>query len=86
MVNCSVVKYLRERNEQKLQGKIYFSFSPKAKKKVRNSDTNYQKGNLNFPHFFALLFISQKVREITSWQINRKLKSAGNSNYPNFDS
>ena len=34
--------------------------------------------------FFCLLFISQKVREITSWQINRNQKSAGNSNYPNF--
>ena len=39
--------------------------------------------NLNFPHFLDLLFICQKVREIRDKQ---KLKSAGNSNYPNFNS
>ena len=39
--------------------------------------------NLNFPHFLDLLFICQKVREIRDKQ---KLKSAGNSYYPNFNS
>ena len=36
-------------------------------KEQKNGDTNqYQNlGNLNFPHFFCLLLISQKVREIT---------------------
>ena len=42
--------------------------------------------NLNFPHFLDLLFICQKVREMTNWEINKNWKSAGSSNYPNFNS
>ena len=63
---------------KKIEIKQTDSVSKSPEMSQNNSNLKHKKcKNLNFPHFFGLLFTCQKVREFANWQINIRPKKCG---------